>query len=87
MNLHRRDLAHARGLGATTYAPIAQALTTLSEDKQSKLRFKFDTAFFVASEQLPFIKYPRICELEQRHGINLGAAYLNNIPARSLRIT
>ena len=27
MNLHRRDLARARGLGATVYAPIAQALT------------------------------------------------------------
>lgn len=49
-----------------------------SEDEQSKLRLKFDIAFFIASEQLPFTKYPRICVLEQRHGVNLGAVYLNN---------
>ena len=36
------------------------------------------SSFFIASEQLPFTKYLRICELEQRHGVNLGAAYLNN---------
>ena len=46
INLHRRDLARSKGLGATAYAPIAQALTTLSEDEQSKLRLKFDIAFF-----------------------------------------
>ena len=43
-----------------------------------KLRLKFDVAFFIASEQLPFTKYPWICELEQRYGVKLGAAYLNN---------
>ena len=78
MNLHRRDLARDKGLGASAYAPIAQALSTLPEGEQSQLRLKFDIAFFVASEQLAFNKYPRICELEQRHGVNLGAAYVNN---------
>ena len=34
MTLHGRDLAHAKGLGATAYAPIIQALCTLSEDEQ-----------------------------------------------------
>ena len=78
MNLHRRDLAHATGLGAAAYAPIAQALSTLSGDEQSTLLRKFDISFFVASEHLPFTKYPQICELEERHGVNLGAAYRNN---------
>ena len=78
MTLHRRDLARAKGLGATAYDSIAQAVCTLSEDEQSKLRLKLDIAFFIASEQLPFTKYPQICELEQWHGIDLGAAYLNN---------
>ena len=31
MNLHRRDLARDKGLGASAYAPIAQALSTLPE--------------------------------------------------------
>ena len=59
-----------KGVGATTYAPIAQALSMLFEDEQSKLRLKFDIAYFIASEQLSFTKYPQICELEQPHGIN-----------------
>ena len=78
MNLHRKDLAHAKGLGAAAYAPIAQALSTLSEDEQSKLQLKFDIAFFIANEHFPFTKYPQICELEEWHGVNLGAAYVNN---------
>ena len=36
---------------------------------------KFDIAYFVAKEKLPFQKYPRICELEAKHGVNLGGTY------------
>ena len=33
MNLHRRDLTHTKGLGTAAYAPITQALSTISEDE------------------------------------------------------
>ena len=77
MNLHRRELARAKGLGPTSYAPIAQALCTLSDEERKKLRFKFDIAPFVTNEQLCLTKYPRLCELEARHGVDLDGAYLN----------
>ena len=77
MNLHRRELAHAKGLGPTSYAPIAQALCTPSDEEKKKLRFKFDIAHFVTKEQLSLTKYPRLCELEARHGVDLGGDYLN----------
>ena len=41
MDLYRRELAHSKGLGATSYSPIAQALSTLPEDDKKKLRLKF----------------------------------------------
>ena len=41
------------------------------------LRYKFDIAYFVATEQLAFKKYPKVCELESRHGVKLGASYRN----------
>ena len=41
IDLHRRELAFSKGLGATYYSLIAQALSTLPEDDK-KLRPKFD---------------------------------------------
>ena len=49
----------------------------LSEDERRKLRAKFDIAYFVATEHLAFWKYPRNCELEASHGVNLGSSYLH----------
>ena len=43
-------------------------MSALSEDE--KLCHKFDIAYFVAIEKLSFRKYPQICELEARHGVN-----------------
>ena len=39
---------------------------------------KFDIAYFVAFEQLSFTKYSGLCELETRHGVDLGSAYFHN---------
>jgi len=64
-------------MSVATYTPIAQSLNTLSEDERKRLRAKFDIAYFVATEQLAFHKYPKMCELEARHGVNLGNSYLN----------
>ena len=78
MNLYRIELTHLKGLGATSYTPIAQALSTLLEDDKKKLSLKFDIAYFVATEQLVLTKYSGLCELETRHVVDLGSAYLNN---------
>lgn len=37
---------------------------------------KVDIAYFVATEQLTFCKYPKICEPEATHGVNLGLRQL-----------
>ena len=83
MNLHRRELVRTQDLGAAAYAPIAQASSTLSTDKQSKLRVKFDIAFFIASKNLPFAKYIYIhistnLWIERTKWGKLGPAYMNN---------
>jgi hypothetical protein len=44
-----RELARTKGLGAAAYAPIAQALSTLSEDEPSKSRFKVTLLFLLVS--------------------------------------
>ena len=52
MHLLKKDQAVAQGLGPSAYAPIARALTSLSDNERQRLRFKFDIAHFVATEKL-----------------------------------
>lgn len=43
---------------------------------RSTLRVKFDIAQLVASQKLAFTNYPAICELESKHGVNVGLSLL-----------
>ena len=77
MSLLKQQHAGTAGLGPLAYAPIAQAFNNLSDDEREKLHIKFDIAYFVATENLPFTKYPKICELEAHHGVHVGTSYIN----------
>ena len=49
---------------------------------KSASSFKFELAYFVATEQLAFAKYPNFCELEEQHGVSIGVAYRNEIACK-----
>ena len=83
MLLLKKEQSRAAGLGVASYAPIAQALSKLPVEEKGRLRKKFDIAYFMATEKLPFTKYPAICELEARHGVELGISYLNKSAGRT----
>ena len=38
---------------------------------------KFDTAYLIAKENMAFTKMAPLCELQERHGVNLGTGYKN----------
>ena len=42
-----------------------------------------ETAYFVAKEELPLIKYAKLLDHEEHHGINVDAAYRNRITGGS----
>ena len=75
MSLLKQESAKAEGKSCYSYAPIAIALSTLPSDEKDPLRKKLDIAYFVAREKLSFSKYPAICELETKHGVDLGTNY------------
>ena len=77
MMLLNKEHSQSSGLGPQSYAPIAKALNRLPDDERERLKRKFDIAYFVASENLPYTKYPKICDLEARHGVQVGSAYRN----------
>ena len=39
------------------------------------MKRKFDIAYFIAKEGLPFTKMTPLCQLEERHDVNLGTRY------------
>ena len=61
----------------TEYSPIAAALFHSSMDTTTceQTKHKFDIAHTIAKEmQVP----KTMCELEERHGVDLGQGYKNN---------
>ena len=58
MSLLQREKSVAQGKSASSFAPLAAALNTLSVRRGRHLCCKFDSAFFLAKEKLSFCKYP-----------------------------
>ena len=83
VTLFKREQAKASGVSPMTNTPIANALHRLSDDEKAKLEKKFDIAYFIATENLPFTKYAGICALESKHGVDLGSAYMNEIAGKT----
>ena len=46
-----------------------------NEEKLTKL---FNTAFMIAKEELPFVKFNSICDLQTVNGLDLGETYIND---------
>ena len=78
--LLKKEHVQSSGLGLSSYAPIAKALTVLPEDAKETLG---DIAHFVATEKHAFSKYSNICELEAQHGVNIGSSYTNEVAGKT----
>ena len=83
MSLLKKEQAQIQGLSPASYAPIAKALEALPEEDKTRLRNKFDIAYFIATEKLSFKKYPKLCELETKHGVDIGTTYTNEVAGRT----
>ena len=75
MSLFNEEIQRGKGVSVTAAAPIVVALNTLGDEERARLQKKFDITYYLSKEKLPFRKYPGICELEARHGVNIGNAY------------
>ena len=58
---------------------IAQMLNAIPQLEKEQIKLKFDIAYFLAKEKLSFANFPKLCELEARHGVSIGNAYTNDI--------
>ena len=62
----------------SSYAPIAKALTTLDARTEETVKKKFEIAYFLTKENLPFVKMASLCHLIEKHGVGLGTGYKND---------
>ena len=62
----------------STYAPIAKALTTLDTRMEETVKKKFEIAYFLIKENLPYVKMAPLCYLIEKHRMGLGAGYRND---------
>ena len=62
------------------YAPIARALINLPMDEWSKQRTKrkFEVSYMIAKEKIACTKMQPLCDLEEKHGVDLGPGYRND---------
>lgn len=73
----RKQSAESSDLDAVITTPISRALNNLTDEERGKLHTEFDIVYFVASENLPFTKCPKISELEACHGVDISHSYNN----------
>ena len=50
---------------------------------REQIKRQFEISFVLAKEHIPFLKYPAIHDLEERHGVDLGITYKNRDTARN----
>ena len=69
------DNAKASKVPLAHYAPIAKRFSKMDAITKERLKKKFDVCYLLAKENMAFLKYPAILELEERHGVDVGFAY------------
>ena len=54
---------------------IVEGIRYMNEKERTQLKRKFEVAYVVAKQELPLSSYDAILELEEHHGIEIGAPY------------
>lgn len=55
--------------------PLGRSITIQESGHREKVKKLFDITYLVCQEEMSFMKFPRLLELEKRHGVDLGEAY------------
>ena len=58
--------------------PLPAALSRLDEETLKKMKFLFNTAYYIAYLKLPFSIFPQLCSLQKKNGLSLGNTYMND---------
>ena len=83
MAYFKADQARASDEPVTSFSPIARCLMQMDETAKNRTMRKFDICYVMAKEGIAFAKYTALYNLEERHDVDLGIAYKNDVSAKS----
>ena len=63
--------------GLDQQGTILSGLATMTERDTSLTKMKFETAYFIAKEELPLKLYPKLLKHKEKQGLETGQAYCN----------
>ena len=62
----------------TEYSPLFRSFAKMDPTAERRMKWKFDTAYMIAKEGMAFSKMRSLCQLQDRHGSDLGFSYRND---------
>ncbi len=80
---YKLDQSKVQNQPLASYAPIMSSSMNMDAATKERLKKKFDICYMMAKEGMSFSKYPALCDLESRHQVDLGSAYMNDVSAKS----
>ena len=79
--MHRIAMHHLKKSQSTSvqeYSPVARALHRMDDITETDMKHKFDIAYMIAKEGMAYTKMAPLCELQERHKVQIGGSYRNN---------
>ena len=80
---HKRCGQHDLYEKCPSEAPIEKIATKLSKDNEVRMGHLFNIAFAVAQEKMAFRKFPVMCAVVEKCGVDLGNNYKNDKACRA----
>ena len=81
-DLHHYENAKSSNEPVTSYAPVLKSMQKMEELELHRMMRKFDLCYVLAKENMAFRKYPVLAQVEKRHGVDIGTAYLSKASAK-----
>ena len=60
---------------------VLEGISTMEKNEVARTKIKFETAYFVAKQELPITKYKEILKHEKFHGVDTGDSYMTDVKA------
>ena len=60
---------------------LDEGISTMEKNEVARTKIKFETAYFVAKQELPLMKYKEILKHEKFHGVDTGDSYMTDVKA------
>ena len=74
---HRKCVDHQKVIETPSTSSLAKSVKKVDKKNHEINEKLMNTAYYIACEGEPFTKFPRLCALQEKNGLNMGTNYLN----------